>query len=70
MCVRFSTIDKVIIYQIEGCVGGGGSELSAAFDMRGKTRINQMEAPLGIPPARTCNASWKSGVGPVMASCA
>tara|TARA_B110000263_G_C15103999_1_gene416632 strand:+ start:395 stop:691 length:297 start_codon:yes stop_codon:yes gene_type:complete len=74
MCERFSTIDKVIIAQIEGRVGGGGSELSAAFDIRfgvrGKIRINQMEAPLGILPARTCNASWKSAVRPVMASCA
>jgi len=57
MCERFRTMDKVIIAQIEGRVGGGGSELSAAFDMRfgvrGKTRVNQMEVPLGILPGGT-----------------
>ncbi|MDA1098212.1 MAG: enoyl-CoA hydratase/isomerase family protein [Proteobacteria bacterium] len=57
MCERFRTMDKVIIAQIEGRVGGGGSELSTAFDMRfgvrGKTRINQMEVPLGILPGGT-----------------
>ena len=57
MCERFRTMNKVIIAQIEGRVGGGGSELSAAFDMRfgvrGKTRINQMEVPLGILPGGT-----------------
>ena len=54
MCERFRTMDKVTIAQIEGRVGGGGSELAASFDMRfgvrGKTRINQMEVPLGILP--------------------
>jgi enoyl-CoA hydratase/carnithine racemase len=57
MCERYRTMDKVIIAQIEGRVGGGGSELSASFDMRfgvrGKTRINQMEVPLGILPGGT-----------------
>ena len=57
LCERFRTMNKVIIAQIEGRVGGGGSELSAAFDMRfgvrGKTRINQMEVPLGIMPGGT-----------------
>ena len=57
MCERVRTMDKVTIAQIEGRVGGGGSELSAAFDMRfgvrGKTRINQMEVPLGILPGGT-----------------
>ena len=57
LCERFRTMNKVIIAQIEGRVGGGGSELSAAFDMRfgvrGKTRINQMEVPLGIIPGGT-----------------
>lgn len=47
-------IDKVIIGQIEGRVGGGGSELAMHFDMRfgvtGKTIINQMEVALGILP--------------------
>jgi enoyl-CoA hydratase/carnithine racemase len=54
MCERFRTMDKVTIAQIEGRVGGGGSELAASFDMRygvrDKTRINQMEVPLGILP--------------------
>ena len=54
MCERFRTMDKVTIAQIEGRVGGGGSELAASFDMRfgviGKTRVNQMEVPLGILP--------------------
>jgi enoyl-CoA hydratase/carnithine racemase len=54
MCQRFRTMDKVTIAQIEGRVGGGGSELSMSFDMRfgviGKTIINQMEVPLGILP--------------------
>ena len=57
LCERFRTMNKVIIAQIEGRVGGGGSELSAAFDMRfgvrGKTRVNQMEVPLGILPGGT-----------------
>jgi enoyl-CoA hydratase/carnithine racemase len=50
-------MDKVTIAQIEGRVGGGGSELSAGFDMRfgvrGRTKINQMEVPLGILPGGT-----------------
>jgi len=54
MCERFRTMDKVTIAQIEGRVGGGGSELAASFDMRfgvrGRTKINQMEVPLGILP--------------------
>ena len=57
MCERYRTMDKVMIAQIEGRVGGGGSELSASFDMRfgvrGKTKINQMEVPLGILPGGT-----------------
>ncbi|MCB1684978.1 MAG: enoyl-CoA hydratase/isomerase family protein [Pseudomonadales bacterium] len=57
MCERFRTMDKVTIAQIEGRVGGGGSELAASFDMRfgvrGRTRINQMEVPLGILPGGT-----------------
>jgi enoyl-CoA hydratase/carnithine racemase len=57
MCERFRTMNKVTIAQIEGRVGGGGSELSSGFDMRfgvrGKTRINQMEVPLGILPGGT-----------------
>lgn len=54
MTLRFATMDKVTIAQIEGRVGGGGSELSMHFDMRfgvrGRTIINQMEVPLGILP--------------------
>ncbi len=57
MCNRMGTMDKVTIAQIEGRVGGGGSEFSMGFDMRfgviGKTKINQMEVPLGILPGGT-----------------
>jgi enoyl-CoA hydratase/carnithine racemase len=57
MCERFRAMDKVTIAQIEGRVGGGGSELSMSFDMRfgvkGKTIVNQMEVPLGILPGGT-----------------
>jgi enoyl-CoA hydratase/carnithine racemase len=57
MCERVRTMDKVTIAQIEGRVGGGGSELAASMDMRfgvqGKTKINQMEVPLGILPGGT-----------------
>ena len=57
MCERFRTMDKATIAQIEGRVGGGGSELAMSFDMRfgvvGKTIINQMEVPLGILPGGT-----------------
>ena len=57
MCERVRTMDKVTIAQIEGSVGGGGSEFSASMDMRfgviGKTKINQMEVPLGILPGGT-----------------
>ena len=54
MCERVRTMDKVTIAQIEGRVGGGGSEFVSSMDMRygvmGKTVINQMEVPLGILP--------------------
>jgi len=57
MCERFRTMDKLTIAQIEGRVGGGGSELAASFDLRygvrGRTRVNQMEVPLGILPGGT-----------------
>jgi enoyl-CoA hydratase/carnithine racemase len=57
MCERFRTMDKVTIAQIEGRVGGGGSELAASLDMRfgvrGRTVVNQMEVPLGILPGGT-----------------
>ena len=54
MCERLRNMDKVTIAQIEGRVGGGGSELVASMDMRfgvtGQTIVNQMEVPLGILP--------------------
>jgi enoyl-CoA hydratase/carnithine racemase len=54
MCERFRLMNKISIAQIEGRVGGGGSELSMSLDMRfgvrGKTFVNQMEVPLGILP--------------------
>jgi enoyl-CoA hydratase/carnithine racemase len=57
MCERFRLMNKVTIAQIEGRVGGGGSELAMSFDMRfgvrGKTYVNQMEVPLGILPGGT-----------------
>lgn len=57
MCERYRTMPKVTIAQIEGRVGGGGSELSSSLDMRfgvlGKTVVNQMEVPLGILPGGT-----------------
>lgn len=57
MCERVRTMDKATIAQIEGRVGGGGSEFVASMDMRfgviGKTKINQMEVPLGILPGGT-----------------
>ncbi len=57
MCERVRTMDKVTIAQIEGRVGGGGSEFVSGMDMRfgviGKTVINQMEVPLGILPGGT-----------------
>ncbi len=57
MCERVRTMDKVTIAQIEGRVGGGGSEFVSSMDMRfgvlGKTVVNQMEIPLGILPGGT-----------------
>ena len=54
MCERVRKIDKVTIAQIEGRVGGGGSEFVSSMDMRfgvsGNTVINQMEVPIGILP--------------------
>lgn len=67
MCERFRTMGKATIAQIEGRVGGGGSELAASFDMRfgvlGKTIINQMEVPLGILPGGTGTQRWPRLVG-------
>jgi len=49
ICERFRTMNNATIAQIEGRVGGGGSELVSSFDMRfgvkGKTKIDQMEVP-------------------------
>ena len=57
MCERYRTMNTVTIAQIEGRIGGGGSELAASFDMRfgvrGKTVVNQMEVALGILPGGT-----------------
>lgn len=54
MCERYRTMEKVTIAQVEGRVGGGGSELISAFDMRfgvlGRTIVNQPEVALGILP--------------------
>jgi enoyl-CoA hydratase/carnithine racemase len=52
--LRFRAMPKVTIAQIEGRVGGGGSELAMGFDLRygvrGRTKVNQMEVPIGILP--------------------
>ena len=54
MCEKVRTMDKVTIAQIEGRVGGGGSEFVSSMDMRfgviDRTIINQMEVPIGILP--------------------
>ena len=60
-------MDTVTLAQIEGRVGGGGSELAMAFDMRfgvlGRTRINQMEVPIGILPGGSGTQSLPRLVG-------
>src|SRR5262245_29558290 len=57
MCERLRTMPKVTIAEINGRVGGGGSELASSCDMRfgalGRTIVNQMEVPLGILPGGT-----------------
>lgn len=67
MCERFRTMGKATIAQIEGRVGGGGSELVASFDMRfgvkGKTKISQMEVAVGILPGGTGTQRWPRLVG-------
>ncbi len=54
MCERFRTMPKVTICKIAGRVGGGGSELAMACDMRfgalERAVMNQMEVPIGIIP--------------------
>jgi enoyl-CoA hydratase/carnithine racemase len=53
-CERFRKMAKVSIVEIAGRAGGGGNEIASSCDMRfglyGKTKINQMEVPLGILP--------------------
>ena len=67
MCERFRTMSTVTIAQIEGRIGGGGSELAASFDMRfgvtGKTIVNQMEVALGILPGGTGTQRFPRMVG-------
>ncbi|MGA9278229.1 enoyl-CoA hydratase/isomerase family protein [Ilumatobacter sp.] len=53
MCERLRTMDKPTIAQIEGRVGGGGSEVAASCDMRFATPdavFSQPEVALGILP--------------------
>lgn len=54
MCEQYRTMAIPTICEIDGRVGGGGGELSASCDMRfgtvGKTKLCQMEVPLGILP--------------------
>lgn len=54
MCEMYRTMDKVTIAKIAGRIGGGGSELAMACDMRfgalGQAVMNQMEVPIGILP--------------------
>ncbi|MDJ0785829.1 MAG: enoyl-CoA hydratase/isomerase family protein [Myxococcota bacterium] len=54
MCERFRTAPAITMVEIDGRVGGGGSELSLACDLRFGSRercvVNQMEVPLGILP--------------------
>ena len=54
MCNLIREMPKPCIAEIAGRVGGGGSELCMNFDMRfgvyDKTKICQMEVPLGIIP--------------------
>ena len=47
MCERYRTMDKVIIAQIEGRIGGGGSELAASFDMRFGVKRQDQDQPDG-----------------------
>ncbi len=53
MCEQLRTMGKPTIAQIEGRVGGGGSEVAASCDMRFATPdavFNQPEVALGIIP--------------------
>jgi enoyl-CoA hydratase/carnithine racemase len=57
MCERLRTMPKATIAEINGRVGGGGSELASSCDMRfgalGRTIVNQMEVPIGLLPGGT-----------------
>jgi enoyl-CoA hydratase/carnithine racemase len=57
LCESFRTMPKATIAEINGRVGGGGSEIAMSCDMRfgalGKTIINQPEVALGILPGGT-----------------
>ena len=54
LCLRFQKMNKVTICVIEGRVGGGGSEIAMACDLRFAATetavMNQMEVPIGIIP--------------------
>ncbi len=54
LCERLRTMPKVTICKIAGRVGGGGSEIAMACDIRygalGHAVVNQMEVPIGILP--------------------
>lgn len=67
MCQRLHTMDKVTIAQVEGRVGGGGNEIISNMDMRfgvrRKTKINQMEVPLGILPGGTGTQNLANIIG-------
>lgn len=67
MCQRFRSMDKITIAQVEGRVGGGGNEIISNMDMRfgviGKTRVNQMEVPLGILPGGTGTQNLANIIG-------
>jgi enoyl-CoA hydratase/carnithine racemase len=67
VCERLRLMNKVTIAQIEGRVGGGGSELAMSCDMcfgvRGKTFVNQMEVALGILPGGTGTQRYPRLVG-------
>ncbi|MEO0441140.1 MAG: enoyl-CoA hydratase/isomerase family protein [Pseudomonadota bacterium] len=67
LCRRFQTMNKITIAQIEGRIGGGGNEIASNMDMRfgvkGRTRISQMEVPLGILPGGTGTQNLPNIVG-------
>ena len=54
LCERLRVLPKITMCKISGRIGGGGSEIAMACDMRfaalGKTKMNQMEVPIGIIP--------------------